>query len=64
MNGQELLDTKTHQIWLKGFDGSYKPWRDYIYLDADYSQALKAASYFTQQGWDVKLVTSIITYVI
>jgi hypothetical protein len=72
MNGQELLDTKIHQIWLKDTrdyresEHVYKPWGHYTWPDSEYgySIALKTASYLTQQGYDVKLVTSIVTNVL
>lgn len=64
MDGQELLDTKVHQIWLSTDDGPYQPWTAYQYLEHEYEFALQAASYLTNKGYDVKLVTSIVTYVI
>lgn len=60
---QELLDTKTHQLWLDSGSG-YKPWRDYIYLEDEYDLALRAASYYTQKGYRIKLVTSVVTFVL
>lgn len=64
MEGQELLETKTHQIWLKDDGDEYLPWKPYVYLDWEYQFAVNMASNLTGKGYDVKLVTSIVTYVI
>lgn len=62
---RELVDYKTHQLWRydQRFDKWY-PIMDRQFSEDDYDRALRFASYHTQRGETVRLVTSVITFVL
>lgn len=63
---KELLGVKIHQLWFKddSVTDKWYPVMDKTWLNEEYDRALRAASYYTQQGKDVRLVTSTITFVL
>ena len=61
---KQLLDVQRHQLWFREPSGQWYPVMDKTWQEDDYDRALRAASYYTQQGKEVRLVTSVITFVL
>ena len=60
----DFLDEKVHQLWYKDGENGWYPAFDRTFSDEDYDRALRYASYDLKRGKEVRLVTSVITYVL